>query len=67
MTREILRKWKSKNGILRIFLDRGAFHALLFQASAQVTSACFAQGRPWQERKSVNFLSRHDIERVANS
>ena len=32
MTREILRKWKSKNGILRIFLDRGAFHALLFQA-----------------------------------
>lgn len=32
MTREILRKWKSKNGFLRIFLDRGAFHALLFQA-----------------------------------
>lgn len=31
MTREILRQWKSEEGILRLFLDRGAFHGLLLQ------------------------------------
>jgi len=32
MTREILRQWESKEGTLRLFLDRGAFHGLLFRA-----------------------------------
>ena len=32
MTREILRLWKGETGVLRLFLDRGAFHGLLFQA-----------------------------------
>lgn len=32
MTREILRQWESEEGTLRLFLDRGAFHGLLFQA-----------------------------------
>jgi transposase len=32
MVREILRQWESKEGTLRLFLDRGAFHGLLFQA-----------------------------------
>lgn len=32
MTRELLRLWKGEKGVLRLFLDRGAFHGLLFQA-----------------------------------
>jgi hypothetical protein len=32
MAREILRLWKGEKGFLRLFLDRGAFHGLLFQA-----------------------------------
>ncbi len=31
MTREILRQWKSEEGIWRLFLARGAFQGLLFQ------------------------------------
>jgi len=30
--RELLRLWKGEKGVLRLFLDRGAFHGLLFQA-----------------------------------